>query len=279
MSLIKAKILNGEPFSSSSVQPVKRSIRKLLAPLDDIAEKSPRFLSKSVGHFESGIPGYSLPHYVFLGPKGGDDPVRIGLFAGIHGDEPEGILALVKFLHLLHLKPEWATGYCLFVYPVCNPTGFEDNTRFSRNGKDLNRGFWNNSREPEVHILQKELIAHAFHGIISLHTDNGSEGFYAFAHGATLTNNLIEPALQAAGQFLPRNNNAVIDGFSARNGVIRKGYQGVLGAPPQVRPRPFEIILESPKNAPEYLKEAALITSLKAILSEYRKLIAYARDL
>jgi len=263
----------------STPQP-KRSIEKLLAPLDEIAEKSPRFLSKSTGRFEKAGRSYSLPHYVFLGPKGGDDPIRIGLFAGIHGDEPEGVLALVQFLRMLNVKPDCATGYCLFVYPVCNPTGFEDNTRHSRDsGKDLNREFWNNSSEPEVLLLQKELITHAFHGIISLHTDDTSDGFYGFAHGATLTKNLILPALNAAEKFLPLNNNTVIDGFQARNGVIRKGYQGILGAPPQVRARPFEIILETPKVPPEYLKEAAFVSGLKSILEEYRKFIAYAPNL
>jgi hypothetical protein len=279
MSLIETKSIRQSEAVSLPANQSKRSIAKLLEPLDQIAEKSPRFLSKSTGHFESDRRGYTLPHYVFLGPRGGDEPIRIGLFAGIHGDEPEGVQALVQFLRLLHLKPDWAAGYCLFVYPVCNPTGYEDNTRHSRSGKDLNREFWANSSEPEVHLLQKELIAHSFHGIISLHTDDTSEGFYGFAHGATLTKNLIEPALAAAGQFLPRNNNEVIDGFRARNGVIRKGYQGILGAPPQVRPRPFEIILESPKTAPEYLKEAAFVTSLKTILSEYRKFISYAQNI
>ena len=257
----------------------RRSIEKLLAPLDEIAEKSPRFLRKSTGNFSSDNRGYALPHYIFLGPKGGDEAIRIGLFAGIHGDEPEGTVALVQLLRLLHLKPEWATGYCLFIYPVCNPTGFEDNTRHSRSGRDLNREFWGNSAEPEVLVLQKELLAHAFHGIISLHTDDTSEGFYGFARGATLTKHLIEPALSAVERFLPRNNNVLIDGFKARNGVIRKGYQGILAAPPRVHPRPFEIILETPKTPPEYLKVAAFVSAVKAILEEYRKFIAYARDL
>ena len=127
---------------------------------------------------------------------------------------------------MLERKPELATGYCLFIYPVCNPTGFEDRTRHARSGKDLNREFWNGSAEPEVKLLQSELVAHSFHGIISLHTDDSSQGFYGFAHGATLTKHLIEPALQAAEQFLPRNGNETIDGFRARNGIIRDTYPG-----------------------------------------------------
>jgi hypothetical protein len=220
-----------------------------------------------------------IPRYVFIGPKGGDDPIRIGLFAAIHGDEPEGARALVQFLSLLEAVPDLAKGYCLFVYPVCNPTGYEDNTRCSRRGRDLNREFWNNSHEPEVEILQRELIHHAFDGIVSLHTDDTSHGIYGFVRGATLTRHLLEPALAAAGELLPRNGDEIIDGFAARNGMIHHGYQGILSAPPKVRPRPFEIVFETPAAAPEYLKERALVTALAAILTGYRKFIAYAANL
>jgi hypothetical protein len=180
---------------------------------------------------------------------------------------------------LLEAKPELAAGYYLSFYPVCNPTGFEDATRFSRNGKDLNREFWKNSREPEVRLLQAELISRSFQGIISLHTDDTSDGFYGFVGGATLTKNLIAPALQAAEKFLSRDERPVIDGFRARNGIIRDSYEGILSAPPKVRPRPFEIILETPQTPPTYLKECAFVAALQTILLEYNKFIAYAPNL
>jgi hypothetical protein len=220
-----------------------------------------------------------LPRYLFIGPRGGDDPIRIGLFAGLHGDEPEGSHAIGRFLSLLENEPELARGYCLFIYPVCNPTGFEDNTRHSRRGYDLNREFWRQSNEPEVQLLQRELWHHAFHGIISLHSDDTSHGMYGFVRGATLTQHLLKPALDAAELVLPRNHDPFIDGFSARKGIIKKGYDGILGAPPNIRPRPFEIILETPQAAPQYRQEQALVAALRAILVEYRQFIAYARNL
>ena len=85
--------------------------------------------------------------------------------------------------------------------------------------------------------------------------------------------------MQAAEKFLPRDERPVIDGFSARNGVIRDGYDGMLSAPPKVRPRPFEIILETPATPPEYLKDWRLSPRLQTILLEYRKFIAYAPNL
>ena len=259
--------------------PAKRSIADLLAPLDRLALTSASLISKPGGRFEIQGQTYDMPRYVFLGPRAGAEPIRLGLFAAVHGDEPEGAVALVEFLALLDRNPEPAAGYCLFAYPVCNPTGFEDNTRCSRRGHDLNREFWNNSSQPEVQLLQREIYHHAFEGMISLHSDDTSHGMYGFVSGATLTRHLLQPALRAAEQVLPCNYNEIIDGFEARNGIIHSGYQGVLSAPPDVHPRPFEIILETPQAAPRRQQELALVAALQTILAEYRSLVAYAPNL
>jgi hypothetical protein len=257
----------------------RRSLADLLAPLEKIAAHSPNLVANHEARFEISGETYELPRYLFIGPKGGDAPLRVGIFAAIHGDEPEGAHAIVQFIKLLEAKPELAAGYYLSFYPVCNSTGFEDNTRRARGGKDLNREFWKNTEEPEVRLLQAELISRSFHGIISLHTDNTSTGFYGVVRGATLTKHLIEPALQAAEKLLSRDERPIIDGFQARNGVIYDAYDGMLSAPPKVRPRPFEIILETPKAPPAYLKEYAFAAALQTILAEYRKFIAYAPNL
>jgi len=257
----------------------RRSLADLLAPLEKIAGTSPNLVANHDAKFEVNGESYELPRYLFVGPRGGDTPIRIGIFAGIHGDEPEGVHAIIQFIQLLEARPELATGYYLSFYPVCNPTGFENSTRHARSGKDLNREFWKNSREPEVHLLQAELQSRSFQGIISLHTDDTSAGFYGFVSGATLTKNLIKPALAAAEKFLPRDERPVIDGFAARHGVIFDGYEGILSAPPKARPRPFEIILETPATPPEYLKELAFVAALQTILLEYSKFIAYAPNL
>jgi len=257
----------------------RRSIAELLAPLEEIAAHSPNLVANHDARFEVNGGAYELPRYLFVGPRGGDTPIRVGIFAGVHGDEPEGVHAVVQFIKLLESKPELAAGYYLSFYPICNPSGFEDGTRFSRSGKDLNREFWKDSAEPEVRLLQAELQSRSFQGIISLHTDDTSSGFYGIVRGATLTKHLIEPALAAAEKFLPRDERPVIDGFNARRGIIRDCYDGVLAAPPKTRPRPFEIILETPASPPEYLKELAFVAALQTILLEYNKFIAYAPNL
>jgi hypothetical protein len=271
---LSSPVIVREPAVSAT-----RSIADLLAPLDRMVRHSSNLVAGTRGLTSVGDNRASIPHYVFVGPRAGDEPIRIGIFAAIHGDEPAGARALVDFLALLDQKPELASGYCLFAYPVCNPTGYEDNTRLTRQGRDLNREFWMGSSDPEVRFLENELRARSFHGIISLHTDDTSNGLYGFVRGATLAKHLLRPALDAAASILPRNFDEVIDGFKARNGIIRDGYPGILSAPPGVRPRPFEVILETPHAAPQYLQEKALVIALQTILAEYRKLIAYAPNL
>ena len=221
---------------------------------------------------------YFLPRLTFRGPNS-SDPIRIGLFAAIHGDEPAGAVAAATFLRELAQEPALAENFHVQIYPICNPTGFEDNTRYSRKGRDLNREFWRASVEAEVQILERELRSSHFSGIIQLHADDTSEGIYGFVRGHTLTENLLRPALREAGQILPRNINATIDGFAARDGIIYDHYDGVLAAPAQIEPAPFEIILETPHRAPLDLQVRALVVALRVILSEYRRLVAFAANI
>jgi murein peptide amidase A len=127
--------------------------------------------------------------------------------------------------------------------------------------------FWKDSSQPEVRLLQAEILFHAFHGTIALRSNAAINGFRGLARGATLTRHLVEPALQAAEQFLPLDQGGESSGEAS------------LSAPTGIRPRPFEIILQSPRNAPAFLKECAVVTALHTILVEYRKFIAYARNL
>ena len=251
----------------------RRSISRLLEPLSMIGGVE----AESLGSFESSGRKYSLPRFTFRGPNS-SDPIRIGVFAGIHGDEPAGALAAAKLLTDVARQPEIAENFLLQIYPVCNPTGFEDSTRHSRRGKDLNREFWKSSSEPEIEILEHELHAQRFSGIIQLHADDTSDGIYGFVRGHTLTENLLRPALLEAGKIIPRNINATIDGFAARDGIIYQSYEGILAAPLQTEP-PFEIIFETPHHAPMDLQVEALVVAVRTILAEYRRLISFAANI
>lgn len=257
----------------------RRSIRKLLEPLfRRVAEASTHWRAESAGFWRDGEDRHWMPRLIFQRPRE-EATFKIGIFAGIHGDEPAGVHALCDLVEALEELAPMARQYAIHVYPLCNPTGYEDGTRHSRSGKDLNREFWRGSLESEVQILEREILAEKYHGFIALHSDDTSEGLYGFARGALLTRELLQPALAVAEEALPVNQSSVIDGFHAQQGIIHTAYDGILSAPPGTHPEPFEIILESPAHAPLHLQRASFVLALVEILRHYRRLMAYGAEL
>lgn len=204
---------------------------------------------------------------------------KIGIFGGIHGDEEAGTLAAHELAAWADASPGEVHDFELHIYPVCNPTGCALGTRHSHSGLDLNREFWVGSSEPEIAYLESELRRERYDGIISLHSDDTSDGCYGFVSGDLLSEHLLEPALESAAEFLPRNGAPIIDGFNAVRGIIKEGYLGILRAPPEQRPRALEIVFETPALAPLDAQVLATVAAVKRILAEYRELQAYAANL
>src|SRR5436190_6948494 len=105
--------------------PVEESaIREIYVPLAKLAASTDFLVSSPVS-----IESCRIERYIFEGPSGGGDAIKIGFFAGIHGDEKAGSRAIVDLAGKLLRNPNIAEGYDLYMYPVCNPTGFEAGTR------------------------------------------------------------------------------------------------------------------------------------------------------
>ena len=220
--------------------------------------------------------GRILPRYRWADPYG-KPAYRIGIFAGIHGDEQSGIVAAVQLMHRLAVNPTIGRFLELFVYPISNPWGFDANRREGESGKDLNRLFW--QEEGEVLLLEQELRAKRFDGIIALHTDDTSEGIYGYVNGSTLTRDLLEPSLRVASSILPRDNRPEIDTHPAEESIITGGFSGILSAPPDQHPKPFEIVFETPHLAPFGLQVEAHLSAMQEILRLFPQISSHGMDI
>lgn len=254
-------------------------VKELLMPLMLQVASSSTLKADSAGFWEDGPARLWLPRFVFQRTQIVKHRFRIGIFAGIHGDEPAGILGLMDFVRELDDHPELGKEFLIHLYPLCNPSGYLAGTRGASTGKDLNREFWRGSPQPEVQHLEVEIQRRNFDGIIALHSDDTCGGFYGFARDRLISEQMLGPALAAAGKFLPCDPGPVIDGFHSVNGIIHSCYDGILSASPQQRPQPFEVILESPQTAPLDLQRKAFVSALTAILQSYRSFMAYGADL
>lgn len=262
------------------IQPsVTRDLRALLGPLFELAEGCEALIGTVAGSFVAQGRRHLIPRFLFSTAGAHSETIRLGIFAGLHGDEPAGCEAAVGFLADLVANPELARGYDIVVYPVCNPSGYLRGTRTNEAGLDLNREFWRESDQPEIHILEKELRQHRFHGIITLHSDDTCDGLYGYSHGRLMNEVLLRPALQDAARILPLDTRSRIDGFPANGGIIRECFCGILSAPPDQAEQPFDLIFETPAREDHRAQVEASITALHTMLREYRPYIAYGQNL
>ena len=230
--------------------------------------------AQPAAHPDSGLTQIKCPAV-----PGSGDPLKGGIFGGIHGDEPSGTAACYELAAWALTMPPALSGFELHLYPECNPTGLAAGTRHCCSGLDLNREFWCGSTQPEVRLLEAELRAGRYDVIIALHEDDTSPGLYGFVSGALLSAHLLEPALAAASKLLPRNESEIIDGFRSSRGIIREGYHGILSAPPDQRPQALEIVFETPGHAPLDLRIDAAVIAVQTILAEYRALLAHGANI
>jgi len=255
--------------------------RCLLDPLFRLAENSDSIVASPVGEFEVHHKLYQIPRFIFMGPKGGGDTIRVGLFAAIHGDETEGTQGIVALFQELEKHPSTAKGCHVYAYPVCNPAGFDTATRHNASGQDLAAQFWRGSKQPEVYYLERELGVHHFAGVISLHTchQTDSRHFFGLTRNAVLNMALVQPALEAAHQFIlppiqvPRDPPAPNrDGFkSMRSDFLTRSHE--------LSPVPFEINFEIPRLAPKTSQIQGTVAALKVIVESYRTLLATQQDI
>lgn len=240
---------------------------------------APTWLPRTTRSARSASPGrsFSLPLLkCAAAPSASARRVKVGIFGGIHGDEPSGVTACWELAAWAAQRPSALRGCELHLYPQCNPSGLRSRTRHSRAGYDLNREFWRGSTQPEVRWLERQLRTEHYDVIIALHEDDTSDGLYGFVSGAPLSERLLEPALEAAARFLPRNERSTIDGFPAECGIIRQGYSGILSAPPERRSRTLEVVFETPAHPPLEQRTRAAVAAVQRIVAECATLLAVA---
>jgi murein peptide amidase A len=261
-------------FNLNSNEPVyPYKLRRLYWPFLALAEVCREVVGTVVGSFEVDEKRYTIPRFLFRGPATGVPSIRLGIFSLIHGNGSAGALGLQHFLNSLVNDPLSAVGYELAFYPLCNPTGYEDATRFNRAGYDLSREFWRGSSQPEVRIIEEELRTEQFDGIISLHADDASERLGGYTRDRVLNENLLRPALEASSHVLP-----VSTGHS-EEANSETGHRGILAPPPGPQSGPFEVVFRTPVTAPMTQQVEAISCALRSVLKEYRTFIAQGINL
>jgi len=224
----------------------RRSIQAFLEPL----QRAPGIQSDQLGVFEISSQKYSFPASLPRA-RNSSDPIRIGIFAAIHGDEPAGALAASEFLLGLVNAAEIAENFLLQVYPIATPQVSKITPRV-RGAAATSTA---NSGEVPSNLKLKFSSTNSAPAI-SMASFNYSlmiqaRAFTDLFRGHTLTENLPSPCAHGGWQnFCPETINAIIDGFAGPPmASFTTITRELLAAPTRIDPVPFEIILETPHHA------------------------------
>lgn len=149
--------------------------------------------------------------------------------AGVHGDEPAPVAALIDWVEE---NAALVASANLVIAPLFNPHGLANNTRVDEVGVDLNRLFHDTSH-PLISAWQRAISGLRFPLALMLHEDYDAQGMYAYDVTRALqpVGNQI---LACSDKFIPRDSRRKIDGFPAKEGIItRRGRipKGLTGWP------------------------------------------------
>jgi len=127
-----------------------------------------------IGDVANGVVAYSCFRVVVGSQSSGKKP-SVLLSGGVHGNEPAGVWALLRFLEM---DVHQYLDTCTFVaYPCINPIGYEYNTRGTVRGFDLNRDFTLYPKSFENQIVLRSLHKDEKHFLFAmdLHESDMSE--------------------------------------------------------------------------------------------------------
>jgi len=148
---------------------------------------------------------------------------RLLIAAGIHGEEPAGVLGLLDWLE--RRAGAFIEAVDFTVFPCLNPWGFERGIRYDPAGRDLNREF-NSPKHPAVAGFCAAVAGLRFDLFMDLHEDCDFYGMYLYevAAGAQDTG-ASEPTLgrrilDACRSLVQLSDGEDTGGIATQDGMI-----------------------------------------------------------
>jgi hypothetical protein len=173
------------------------------------------------------------PRTLLCAEIGESDLPAVHLAAGVHGDEPAGVIALLEMAE----TGAFDARFSYRIWPCTNPTGFDAGSRESGDGIDINRTFGRGGSSPESKAIVMANRDRKFVLAIDLHEDDEASGFYCYEYGESGMGARLIEALGNAGIALdprallrptPAEETEILGGLSLSLLLCRNAAEHVL---------------------------------------------------
>ncbi|MBI5745969.1 MAG: M14 family metallocarboxypeptidase [Nitrospirae bacterium] len=198
-----------------------RSYFRVEKILMEIASGSEVISLSEIGQTSYGPNGYELYMIDITDNKYRSERKKhVCISAGIHGDEPAGVEAVIRFLKDISQGSPILRSVNITLFPCNNPYGYEAGQRSNGNGNDLNREFRRKRPDAEVLLIKRGLAGRSFDLSLELHEDVDSPGFYLYELKKDTEASFGKDIINIISERYPVNLNEEIEGMRADGGVI-----------------------------------------------------------
>jgi len=159
------------------------------------------------------------PFWMVTTPEG-PGKKKICLSAGIHGDEPAGVEAILAVIEMIRKKPALLDRFRFILFPCINPFGYEHHTRQNRSRIDLNRQYVRKRPPAEVRFVKKVVEGKRFDLDVEFHEDIDTPGFYLYEVFRAPAQAVGRKIIHRVAKKYPINLQTEIEGAPAENGLI-----------------------------------------------------------
>lgn len=163
------------------------------------------------------------PRTLLCAEVGDSERPTIHLAAGVHGDEPAGVLALLA----LAQEGRFDARFAYRIWPCTNPTGFAAGTRGNAEGEDINRSFGRGGGTPEARAIVMANRDRKFALALDLHEDDEASEPYVYEYGdGTIGEAIVRPDRVLRPH--PHDEGEMLGGLSLSLLLCRNAAERVL---------------------------------------------------
>ncbi|MFQ5597761.1 MAG: M14 family metallocarboxypeptidase [Nitrospiria bacterium] len=194
-----------------------RSYMRFSQRLVDLARQAGTLELRSFG--EIAHRGKIHPLWVVESPSGRGKKT-VCLSAGIHGDEPAGVEAVLQWMAELGKDKALLEGFQFTLFPCINPVGYEHDMRQNGSRIDLNREFDKDAPQSEIRLLKAAVAGRRFDFSYECHEDVDAPGYYLYEMSRNGRKGIGREIIRDVQSICPIHTAEIIEEMPARMGYI-----------------------------------------------------------